>query len=107
MYCSIDDQMIQYKMLNTKFLDKILKEYDYTNISIGTLKPLPFDHVLQPIKGRARSSNLNIGYRRKKRTESIVKKQDRECTLINDPTLDSLEVQKIDEAIAKITNGTK
>ena len=66
--------MMQYKVLNNKFLDKILKEYDYTNISIGTLKPLPFDNSLQPIKGRAKSSNLNNGYQRKKRTDIIVKK---------------------------------
>ena len=98
--------MLQYRILNNKFLDKILKEYDYTNISIGTLKPMPVDQALASFKIRSRSSNYNNGgYRRKKKTETITKKQDRECTLINDPTLDSLEVQKIDEAMAKITTN--
>ena len=64
--------MLQYRILNNKFLDKILKEYDYTNISIGTLKPMPVDQALASFKIRSRSSNYNNGgYRRKKKTETI------------------------------------
>jgi hypothetical protein len=68
--------MLQYRILNNKFLDKILKEYDYTNISIGTLKPMPVDHALASFKIRSKTSNYNNngGYRRKKKTETITKK---------------------------------
>lgn len=100
--------MIQYSGLSNRFLDKILKEYDYTNISIGTLKPISTDQVYNSFNNKPRSVSTNNfgGYRKKKKTECILRKQERECTLLNDPTLDSLEMQKIDQAMAGIEGQT-
>ena len=85
--------MMQYTMLSNKFLDKILREYDYTNISIGTIKPISVDQIYNSLHKKQRQvASIQAGYRKKKRTESHPKKQERECTLLNDPTLDSLEM---------------
>lgn len=92
---------MQYTMLSNRFLDKILKEYDYTNISIGTMKPISVDQIYSSLHKKPRQVSTNMAaHRKKKRNESHPKKQDRECTLLNDPTLDSLEMLKIDKAMA-------
>lgn len=98
-------------MLNNKFLDKILKEYDYSNISIGTLKPVATNHVPPQIHYKTKGLSY-YGNRKKNRNkdsfsrkhDSLTRKQDRECTIVNDPTLDSLEIKKIDEAMAKFNS---
>lgn len=96
-YLSNLEDRVHLKIGNSNFLDKILNQYENVNV------PLSMD---QTIEQRLRSRSINQRAqvsRKKKKNLTKPRSNERECAFLNDATLDTVEIKKIDEAIANMS----
>lgn len=98
---------MHYKIGNSKFLDKILNQYENVQGSTAAYRMQP-SLMEQTIVQQScmRSQSLKQKGTRKKKKKAVSKSRSnegRECAFLNDATLDTFEVKKIDEAMAKMS----
>lgn len=98
-YNSIDNRGLKTSD-NSKFLDKILHQYENDQSPVYFVRSSDKEMIRSGLRSKSLKQRAA---RKKKKLVAKSKSNERECTFVNDPTLDTLEVQKIDEAIANVT----